>query len=277
MWETKAQGLEDLSNAIGDLLRARSIAGKLSYSEQSTISLRRLKDIKPVWTAKTEIFNSITSDRKGNLFGGMPFTSNEHTWPINNNGNPYYPLVQVNLSDVSATTRQRFGDGLMQVWLDLDHDSNLMHSMLKVIKPNELQFEMTNPSFQISESGLDEMWGWGGEGYTFSLNFKGFVCKDIYDFGGSDFNHFSNEELTAFNNIRSICEKNGYRSIGEADWFLGYPDEGGPAGGMFEDNLKNFIQFGGYEIFPLSGIGKVANIFYYDEGDDVEFLFEWGG
>lgn len=275
MWKTKAQGLEDLSNAIGYLLKARSNAGKLSYSEQATISLRRLKEIKPVWTAKTEIFNSIWSNRKGNLFGGMPFTSNEHTWPINNNGNPYYPLVQVNLSDVSATTRQRFGDGLMQVWLDLDQDSNWMHSILKVIKPNELQFEMTKPSFQISETGLDEMWGWSGEGYAFSLEFKGFVCKNIYDFGGGDFNEFSKEELTAFVNIRSVCEKNGYASIGESDWFLGYPDEGGPAGLSFEDNWKNFIQFGGYDIYPLSGIGKVANIFYCDEGDDVEFLFQW--
>lgn len=277
MWKTKSEGLNELSNAIGELLKARSVAGKISYSEQTTSALRKVKDIKPVWGINFEELSSGATDRKCNLFGGAPFTSNEHSWPINRNGNPYYPLVQVNLTDVSNITKKRFGDGLLQVWLNVDGDLQSMDHILRIIKPNDLECVMTPPAFERSKTNFDEIWG--GSDYAFSIEFNGFVSPSSLYIDRIDYDSFTEEELTAFVNIRSILDNNGWKSMPEGDWLLGYPDEGSgsPAGLYCEGEVNNFIQLGSWKTFALEGIGKVANIFFYDDGDNVVFDFQWGG
>lgn len=277
MWRTKPEGLNEISNAIGELLKARSAAGKISYTEETTIALRKVKELIPYWSINLEEFIPGTSDRKGNLFGGMPFTSHEHAWPINKKGNPYYPLVQVDLTNVSNITKKRFGDGLLQVWLDVDSDLRSMHHVMRIIRPKDLECIMTPPV--IEESETDFYGIWGGSDFIFSFEFKGFVCPSLPYIDRIDFDLFSKEELTAFVKLRSILDQNGWQSIQEEDWLLGYPDRGSgaPAGLSYEEMADNFIQLGSSESFALVGIGKVANIFYTDLGDHVDFDFYWGG
>jgi hypothetical protein len=214
-------------------------------------------------------------NRKGNLLGGIPFTSKEHTWPINRNGKPYYPLTQINLTGVSSITNKEFGDGILQVWIDVDEQSDWMSSVIKRIEPNDLDCEMEPHEFEYLGSNFNELWC--DKNYEFSFEFNGYVCPSFDSIDRDDFVKLSKNEKSALERLELIAESNGWKSI-DGDWLLGYPDmgSGSPAGSYFSE-VDNFIQLATFKSFPMTLGGKQANIFYSDSSSEVEFWFDWGG
>ena len=55
-------------------------------------------------------------DRRGSFLGGFPWTSTAYPWPVDCNGDPLAPILQLNLSQLALNQLQPEQDFLFQVW-----------------------------------------------------------------------------------------------------------------------------------------------------------------
>lgn len=252
--------------------------GKCDYSEDSFHSLKKLRQVLPTWEIEFLPMGAGEVDRKANMFGGTPFTSKKYPWPLNSKGKPCYPLSQINLGQISEITGRNFGDGLMQVWLDIT--KNDLDNFIRIINIDDLNdpLEKDAPEASLVKK-IDKSEIWFGSCSTFSLKFKGYMMAHWFD-GALEWDYgrdLSDQEVEALNALENLSEENGYRSM-SGGWLLGYPDRrsGTPAGRYFPEP-RNFIQFSDSRAFPMVDVSRYANIFFSDDDGDVSYFFDWNG
>ena len=252
--------------------------GNCDYSNDTHEKLERIKNPEPVWRIETSPVDIKNLDRKANMLGGNPFTSNRHPWPSNDAERPYYPLIQINLQQISELSGKQFGYGLMQVWLDVS-DSDLP-SLIRFINPGEMNETLQNDSPSLEDTKeIDESRSWFGISEEISFKFLGFMLPHFGD-GDIEWNYsrdLSDKEVAILDRIEHLSKEHGYRSLKE-NWLLGYPDRGsGSPAGRHEPEPNNFIQFRTPEAFPFVDISIFANLFYSEFEGDVSFFFDWNG
>lgn len=116
MFEDKNAAEAHIKELIDNLLGAsceNSKDGKCDYSEDSLQALKRLSQVVPIWGIEAVSMDFEQVDRKSNMFGAKPFTSEKFLWPYNSKNKPYYPLIQINLMQISKITGKDFGNGLL--------------------------------------------------------------------------------------------------------------------------------------------------------------------
>ena len=112
MFDDKTSAEKLMSALVSDLYgasRGSSKDGNCDYSEETLSRLEKLKSLIPVWSIEVASFDPDEIDRKSNMFGGNPFTSSKYPWPLNDSGSPCYPLVQVDLRQISEISGKKFG------------------------------------------------------------------------------------------------------------------------------------------------------------------------
>ena len=270
-----------MKNLIGELLdasRENSKDGSCDYSEETLAKLEKIKQVIPAWDAEITSVDADSIDRKSNMFGGNPFTSIKHPWPLNGNENPYYPLVQLDLLQISELCSKDFGRGLLQVWLDIT-DSDLT-SKIRIIDPEDMNDEVLTdyPSTERIDK-IDEFGSWFGISLHLSFKFLGYMLSYWGD-GDIEWDYdrdLSDKEEEILNNIERLSEEHGYRSL-STNWLLGYPDRGsGSPAGRYEPEPMNLIQFAKSNAFPMVDVSRYANIFYSNSGGDAVYFFDWNG
>jgi hypothetical protein len=273
---------ENLMKSLVDDLIVESLKnskdGNCDYSSDTLAKLERLKQVMPVWSIESFPIEFDETDRKSNMFGGRPFTSKKHPWPLNSNDNPYYPLVQINLLQISELCSRDFGRGLLQVWLDISN-SNLSE-IIRFIDPADM-IEMLSqdaPSIErINE--IDKFGSWFGISRRFSFKFLGYMLLHWGD-GDAEWDYdrdLSEKEVEILDRLEELSEANGYRSL-STNWLLGYPDRGsGAPAGRYTTEPKNLVQFATSDTFPLVEVSRYANIFYSEVDGDVAYFFDWNG
>lgn len=212
------------------------------------------------------------------MFGGRPFTSQKHPWPLNKKKRPYYPLIQIDLSQVSKITGKDFGHSLMQVWLDITKDS--LSDLIRIIDKEDLD-DAAAEDFPDAKSiqKIDEFNSWFGISSNFSFKPSGFMMAHWFD-GSAEWDYardLSAQEIGILNELQKLSEDNGYKSL-SSNWLLGYPDRGsGSPAGRYYPEPKNFIQFETSDAFPMVDVSRYANIFYSEADGDVAYSFDWNG
>ena len=91
MFEDKNAAEAHIGNLIDGLLRAscdQSVNRECDYSEESLEALKRLGHVEPVWGIDAVRMDEYSIHRRSNMFGGKPFTTKKHPWPINSKGKP---------------------------------------------------------------------------------------------------------------------------------------------------------------------------------------------
>lgn len=281
MLDDKTSAEKLMGALVSDLHKAsreNSKDGNCDYSEETLSKLERLKTIIPVWSTETTSFDPDEIDRKSNMFGGNPFTSLKYPWPLNDSGSPCYPLVQVDLRQISELCSKDFGRGLLQVWLDIT-DSDLP-STIRIIDPADMNetLQKDYPGPERIEK-IDGYGSWFGISQQFSFNFLGYMLPHWGD-GEIEWNYdrdLSEKEVEILNRFEELSEENGYRSL-KTNWFLGYPDRGsGSPAGRYEPEPMNLIQFATSDAFPMVDVSRYANIFYSGDDGDVAYFFDWNG
>ncbi len=281
MFEDKNEAEAKIRNLVDALAEAsceNSLNGKCYYSEESLQTLSQLSRLEPVWGIDAIQMNDDDIDRRSNMFGGKPFTSKKYPWPINSKDKPYYPLIQVNLTQVSEITGKNFGDGLMQVWLDVT--KNDLDHLIRFIDVKDFgdQLEDDAPFTSVIKK-TDKNGLWFGICLQFTFKPIGYMMAHWFD-GALEWDYerdLSDKEVEILTTLEKLSEDNGYQSI-SGSWLLGYPDRGSgsPAGRYFPEP-KNFIQFSDSGAFPMVDVSRYANIFYADEECDMSFFFDWNG
>lgn len=280
MFENKAE-IEILTKTLVeeliDAARSNSKNGKCDYSDDMLARLDRFKQPIPVWGIESFPIESADFDRKSNMFGGLPFTSETHPWPWNDRQNPYYPLIQIDLNNISQLCSKNFGNGLLQVWLDIS-DSDFP-SIIRVIDPEDLTQDLLQDAPSIeSIQEVDESGIWFGISTQFTFKFMGHMLAHWGD-GDAEWDYerdLSEKEEEILNRLEELSEAHGYRSL-STNWLMGYPDRGsGSPAGRYDPEPMNLIQFAQSDAFPLVAVSRYANIFYSGE-DDVTYFFDWNG
>ena len=216
----------EISILIDHLLKKAAesaFAEKHDYTDETIINLEKLKKWKAFWSIEIQHKDLESLNRMGNVFGGLPFTSEQYQWPVNDLGKPYMPLVQISLDEVSLLSGQDFGHGLLQVWLDIN-DSDLP-SVLRVIERSDLNAPLTLPSFDCSTANVTDHWE--NICANFSIASGGFMCTDFdaYLIESRTGRELTDDEFEVIERLMEIVEKNNFRCP-TGDWLLGYPDKG---------------------------------------------------
>lgn len=281
MFDDKTTAEKLMSGLVSDLLKAsreNSKDGNCDYSEETLSRLERLKVIVPVWGIEAASLDPNEMDRKSNMFGGNPFTSLKYPWPLNDSGGPCYPLVQVDLQQISELSSKEFGSGLLQVWLDItDLD---LPGTIRLIDPADMNDALRKdyPGPELIEK-VDEYGSWFGISQHFSFSFLGYMLPYWGD-GEIEWEYdrdLSEKEVEIINRFEDLSEEHGYRSL-KTNWFLGYPDRGsGSPAGRYQPEPMNLIQFATSDVFPMVDVSRYANLFYSDDDGDVVYFFDWNG
>lgn len=281
MFEEKIAAEAKIKNLIEGLLRAsceNAVDGKCDYSEDSLQALNKLSQLVPVWGIETIQMDNEKIDRRSNLFGGKPFTSKKYPWPANSKAKPYYPLVQIDLKQVSELTEKIFGSGLMQVWLDIT--KNDLDHLIRIIDSDDLNDHLEDDAplaSVIKKIDKDEFWF----GICSQFNFKpmGYMMARWFD-GALEWDYerdLSDKEVEALSALEKLSEENSYGSM-SGSWLLGYPDRGsGAPAGRYSPEPRNFFQFSDSRAFPMVDASRYANIFFSDDDGDMSFFFDWNG
>ena len=280
MLKVNSDGTSELDSLIDSLFSFAKIAspsGDIDYTDESLNELTKLREVKPVWSLDLADLENFESTRADNIIGGRPFTTETSPWLVDDEGNPLYPLIQLNLEQISNLTGNDFGTGLLQVWINIKIDGeNWMNNVVRLIDPDEMDVLPTAVEFNSSEINPD---GEYSEGYAISIKSLGHMCTswEGWQLEFKSDRSASKEEEEIIRKIEDITSKNSYRSL-STDWLLGFPDRGSgtPAGAYFIEP-KNFIQFATHESFPNVNIGRLGNIFYDGKGENAHFWFDWNG
>jgi hypothetical protein len=281
MFEDKTVAENLMSSLVNELIEAsqKSTAdGKSDYQSVTLEKLERLKQVIPVWEIETEQVNEEAIDRKANMFGGQPFTSEKHPWPLTENGSPYYPLAQLDLQQISDLQNIDLGSGLLQVWLDIT-DADLPHTM-RLIDPADMDecLLLDIPTLE-STNEIDEHGMWFGRSLRFSYKFLGYMLPPCYrdDIEWDLDRILSESEENVLAKIEQASEENGYQSL-STNWLLGHPDRGsGSPAGRYEPVPMNLIQLAKSDVFPMADVSSYANIFYSNADGDTDYFFDWNG
>lgn len=281
MFEDKNAAEAHIKNLIDNLLGAsceNSKDGKCDYSEDSLQALKRLSQIEPVWSIECVPIDFEQIDRKSNMFGAKPFTSNRYPWPYNSKNKPYYPLAQIDLMQISEITGRDFGSGLLQVWLDIT--KNNLDELIRIVGQDDISESLTDDSPETSVIHMaDEFNSWFGIASQFSYKFLGYMMAHWFD-GALDLEcdrDLSGKEIEILDALEKLSECNGYKGA-SGNWLLGYPDRGsGSPAGKYSPEPRSLIQFSDSGTFPLVQVSSYANIFYSGEDGDVSYLFDWNG
>ncbi len=277
--KTVAENLmNSLVNELIEASRKSTADGQSDYQNVTLEKLERLKQLVPVWAIENERVNEEGIDRKANMFGGHPFTSDKHPWPLNESGNPHYPLVQIDLQQISDLLKMDFGSGLLQVWLDIT-DADLPH-IIRLIDPADMDESLLLdiPTLE-STTEIDEYGMWFGRSLYFSYKFLGYMLPPCYrdDIEWDLDRVLSESEEDVLGKIEQLSEENGYQSL-STNWLLGHPDRGsGSPAGRYEPVPMNLIQLAKSDVFPMADVSSYANIFYSDVDGDIDYFFDWNG
>lgn len=281
MFESKADIENIAKTLVEELIEAsgsHSKNGKCDYSDVMLAKLERIKQSIPVWGIESLPIEAADLDRRSNMLGGVPYTSEKHRWPLNDELNPYYPLIQLDLSNISVLCSKNFGSGLLQVWLDVS-DSELP-SIIRTIDLDEMHGDPLQdaPSIEsIQKVDASGIWFC----ISSKLIFK-FMGHMLAHWGDSDVEwdserDLSDKEEAILNRLGELSEAHGYRSL-SVNWLMGYPDRGsGSPAGRYVPEPMNLIQFAKSDAFPLVDASCYANIFYSDEDGDATYSFDWNG
>lgn len=281
MIEDKAD-IEALANTLVkeliDASKNNSKNGECDYSDDTLAKLQRFTQPVPVWGIESFPVESVDFNRKSNLFGGIPFTSGTYPWPLNDEQNPFYPLIQIDLDNISKLCNKNFGSGLLQVWLDVS-DSELP-SIARVIDHDAMNEDPLQDAPCIeSIQKVDESGIWFGISSKFIFKFMGHMLTHWGD-GDAEWDYerdLSDKEEEILNRLGELSEVHGYRSI-SSNWLMGYPDCGsGSPARRYVPGPMNLIQFAQSNAFPLVDVSRYANIFYSDEDGDITYFFDWNG
>lgn len=248
-----------------------------SCSEGSAESVyKKLLDIRPVWEITPKKVPVESLNRLGSMFGGFPFTSQAYPWPLGEDDQPLSPLAQIALSAVTKLTKQSFGQGLLQVWLD--YGSPEMTSIVRVIPESECLRDNLNDECLRGGSEYEDICS------VIKFKKSGSMCHSWGDTVGAlmDECHdvildkLDDEKREAFldliENFEKYVEDSGYGVV-EKDWLLGYPDMGsGAPAGRYIDPPSNFIQFATEDSFPMAIGARFCNLFYSTDKEGVVFF-----
>lgn len=281
MFEDKTVAENLMNSLVNELIEAsrKSTAdGKSDYQSVTLEKLERLKQVIPVWEIETEQVNEEALDRKSNMFGGQPFTSEKHPWPLNESGSLYYPLAQIDLQQISDLQKMDFGSGLLQVWLDIT-DADLPH-IIRLIDPAEMDESLLLdiPTLE-STTEIDEYGMWFGRSLYFSYKFLGYMLPPCYrdDIEWDLDRVLSESEEDVLVKIEQLSEENGYQTL-STNWLLGHPDRGsGSPAGRHEPVPMNLIQLAKSDVFPMADVSSFANIFYSNADGEMDYFFDWNG
>ena len=239
--------------------------------------MEKLREVKSVWRLDLTDLENFESTRADNIIGGRPFTTEKNPWLVDDEGNPMYPLIQLNLEKISNLTGIDFGTGLLQVWININIDGeNWMNNVVRVIDLDEMDELPTAVEFNSSEINPS---GEYSEGLAISFTSIGHMCSswEGWQLVFKPDRSASKEEEEIIRKIEDCTSKNSYISLSK-DWLLGFPDRGsGAPAGSYIPEPKNFIQFATPESFPNVSIGRLGNIFYDGKGENVHFWFDWNG
>jgi hypothetical protein len=89
--------------------------------------------------------------RTASMLCGPMFLSSNSPRPNSNNGAPMFPLLQINLSEISTKTHHLFENGLLQIWLS----STNGQCQLRIIPDEELILPSAD-IFEVSESVFND-------------------------------------------------------------------------------------------------------------------------
>ena len=245
------------------------------YTDSAIQELEKIRLWKPYWIINVEVDGEAGPSRLGNLLGDYPYTSEAYTWPVNDCGQPYLPLIQIDLNEVSHVTGENFGGGLLQVWLDVQ-DLDLP-SVVRVIDKEDLVEPITPPAFDFSV--FDGMDSWDQVCAKFSFSPGGVVSPDFsaYLIESDVGRDLSEEEVEVIDSIAAVCESNGVANL-DCDWLLGFPDKGsGAPASRYDPVPENFFQFKTPMTFSMANVSRYGNIFYERDDEGVNFLFDWNG
>jgi hypothetical protein len=281
MFEDKTVAENLMNSLVNELIEVShkgTADGQSDYQYVTLEKLERLKQLVPVWAIETERVNEEGIDRKANMFGGQPFTSDKHPWPLNESGSPYYPLAQIDLQQISDLQKMDFGSGLLQVWLDIT-DADLPH-IIRLIDPADMDESLLLdiPTLE-STTEIDEYGMWFGRSLYFSYKFLGYMLPPCYrdDIEWDLDRVLSESEEDVLGKIEQLSEENGYQSL-TTNWLLGHPDRGsGSPAGRYEPVPMNLIQLAKSDVFPMADVSSYANIFYSDVDGDIDYFFDWNG
>ncbi len=282
MWKDKSEGEKLLGDLIDSLLtaaRTNSASGEVDYDSDALNALERLREIKPVWKIELHEASPDSLNRKGSFFGGLPFTSDDYPWPVNGRLRPLCPLVQVDLCEVTKITGEKFGDGLLQVWVDFDGGDKFLTDLMRLVDVEELSKEAIPAPCTLEEIVGNSTWE--EISLQFTLNHIGYMCghwsgEEIHCV--DDSRELDDREWSLIAEIQSMVEKHNYQCM-KGDWLLGFPDRGsGAPAGRYVPEPGNFLQLRTSDTFPMADVGRYANIFYWRSADgSAEFAFDWNG
>jgi hypothetical protein len=279
MWKTELAARQELSGLIDALLaesRSQSATGEVDYTQGSIEYLERLREPRAVWSVKLRPIESSPPNRLQNMFGGTPFTSNDHPWPINRTKRPYYPLVQISLSEVGKLVGRDLGTGLLQVWVDVNDHKHFLSNLIRVISDEDLGSEPAGPAYEHSDIDLGGTWDETCS--AFSFEFLGWMCDDWgwWLLECANGRELSSDELAIVNGIECVVGQSNYKNI-DGDWLMGYPDMGsGSPAGRYSPKPANFLQLASSESFPMVDVDRYANVFIVETRKGISFKFDWG-
>lgn len=268
--------IDFLIDSLFELAKKASCSDEVDYTVESLAALSVLRGVKPVWSLDLVTLEDFENTRTQNIIGGRPFTSEQCPWPVDAEGIPLYPLIQLNLEQISNLTGNDFGSGLLQVWINIQDDDNWMTNVVRVIELDEMHAPPTPVEFNSHEINPK---GEFSEGFSISFSSLGYMCSNWegWQLECNSDRSFSHEEEELIHKIELIAAKNNYTAM-SGDWLLGFPDNGsGSPAGSYSPEPENLIQFASYKSFPLVAISKYANVFYSKDESTGTFWFDWNG
>lgn len=261
--------LSSLVSKLFNSCKSHSFEGEIDYTEETINSLNGLVETKKTWVLSLYDLDLEDLDRRSNMLGGVPYTSDKHPWPTSNGDIYLCPVIQINLSEVSELTKHNFGSGLFQVWLDISNEEMAIES--RVISPKDSDGV---PSPEVPDYMKKNKVYWDERAMGFDFVYAGEMCKS-WEYGMSDWSEsreeLSDEEMSIILKIDEHVSKN---SNVNKDYLLGYPDIGsGAPAGSYCYLPTNFIQFMTCDAYPHVDTGRLANVFVSGQ---TELFFERG-
>jgi hypothetical protein len=269
---------EYLKSLVSILLKEakkHSADGKVDYNEETIGSLNNICNPLPVWTIAAKEVEKESLDRLGNMYGGFPFTSAKHPWPLDAKGNPLCPFIQINLDSLYESTKQYVGSGLLQLWIDITDVS--LPGEIRRISKSECQQPMSADFLNYMKMNKHGIWE--NISCEFSLFYSGDMCRN-WEFGmygwSVDRYDLSEQEMLIIEEIQQHVSDNNFYELSGTDWIFGYPDQGsGTPADRYSELPQNFFQFSSQETFPMALAAKYANIFSRKKDNEVEFFYEY--
>jgi len=277
-----SETIRNIVSELYDEARKNYVSGEFEYDAETTESLEILLDVRKAWKIQTCFESPEVINRTASMFGGFPYTSSKFPWPHNDANKPLAPLVQINLSEVSALTGIDCGSGLLQCWLDITN-ANLFDSM-RIVSEEEYTKQPADEQYidYMQFSNVDGGWTWDLVSCEITFEYAGEMCSDWepYDFFIGDVNgndhepSHAEEELIA--KLTDLASTYGPSSI-NGSYIMGHPDYYaiGRIIDFYENKFSNFIEIGG-SYFPPSDVGGTAIIFYSMKDGEPSFWFHWG-